>query len=135
VSTAQAASRNRSPRSRGRFFGASDDPHPCGMMPPLVLSCPRAAAASLATAAVPGFRPAAGDAHLVTTCVAALMGWRGPIRQPAPAAGCASKTSPPRGAGGTAENSRPDARHVPVRRAVRRPGNGTKRARIGKASG
>jgi len=28
-----------------------------------------------------------------------------------------------------------DARHSPVRRAVRRPDNGTKRARIGKASG
>ena len=34
-----------------------------------------------------------------------------------------------------AEPADRDARHAPVRRAVRVPGNGTKRARIGKASG
>ena len=70
---------------------------------------------------VPVFHPAAGDAHSVTASVAASMGWRGPIRQPAPAAGT-NKTSPPPSASRTAEN-RPhqDARHAPVRRAVRAP--------------
>ena len=37
--------------------------------------------------AVPVFHPA-GDAHSVTASVAASKGWRGPMRKPAPAAGC-----------------------------------------------
>jgi hypothetical protein len=37
--------------------------------------------------AVPVFHPAAGDAHPVTASVAASMGWRGPMRKPAPGRG------------------------------------------------
>ena len=63
------------------------------------------------------------------------MGWHGLIRQPAPAAGT-NKTSPPSVASRTAEN-RPTGMRGMHRSGEQsgRPGNGTKRARIGKASG
>jgi hypothetical protein len=85
--------------------------------------------------AVPVFHPAAGDAHPVTASVAASKRWRGPIRQPAPAAG-ANKTSPPSIASRTAENRLPGMHgmHQSGEQSGR-PRNGTKRARIGKASG
>ena len=72
--------------------------------------------------AVPVFHPAAGDAHSVTASVAASMGWRGPMRKPAPAAGT-NKTSPPSIASRTAENRPPGIRgmHQPDE-AVRAPG-------------
>ena len=85
--------------------------------------------------AVPVFHPAAGDAHSVTASVAASMGWRGPMRKPAPAAGT-NKARPPSIASRTAEN-RPPGMHGMHQSGEQsgRPHNGTKRARIGKASG
>ena len=85
--------------------------------------------------AVPEFHPAVGDAHSVTASVAASMGWRGPMRKLAPAAGT-NKTSPPSSASRTAENRLPGMRGM--HRSGERsgcPDDGTKRARIGKASG
>ena len=79
--------------------------------------------------------PEAGDAHPVTDSVAASMGWRGPMRKPPPAAGT-NKTRPPSIASRTAENrpSRIRGMHQSGEQS-RGPRNGTKRARIGKASG
>ena len=74
------------------------------------------------------FHPGGGDApgHPLR---GASVRWRGPIRQPAPAAG-PNKASPPPGASRTAKN-----RPAGMGGGVRRPGNGTKRVRIGEASG
>ena len=65
----------------------------------------------------------------------ALMGWRGPIRQPAPAAGT-NKTSPPPSWSRTAEKP-PPGMHGMYQSGEQFgcPRNGTKRAQIGKASG
>src|ERR1019366_2516976 len=74
------------------------------------------------------FHPGGGDApgHPLR---GASVRWRGPIRQPAPAAG-PNKASPPPGASRTAKN-----RPAGMGGGVRRPGNGTKRVRIAEASG
>jgi hypothetical protein len=63
------------------------------------------------------------------------MGWRGLIRKPAPAVGT-NKTSLPPSASRTAKKPPPGmhGRHQPGEQAGC-PDNGTKRARIGKASG
>ncbi len=84
--------------------------------------------------AVPVLHPGSG-AHSVTASVAASMGWRGPIRQPASAAGT-NKTSLPPSASRTAKNRPAGMRGIHQSdEQAGCPGNGTKRARIGKASG
>ena len=76
-----------------------------------------------------------GDAHPVIPLREASMRWRGPIRQPAPAAGT-NKARPPPGASRTAKNRPTGMRGIRQSGEQSRcPGNGTKRARIGKASG
>ena len=76
-----------------------------------------------------------GGAHSAAASVAASMGGRGPIRQPAPAAGT-NTTSPPPSWSSTAEKP-PAGMHGMYQSGEQFgcPRNGTKRARIGKASG
>ena len=84
--------------------------------------------------AVPVFHPA-GDARSVTASVAVWMDGAGLMWKPAPAAGT-NKTSPPSVASRTAENRLPGMRgmHQSGEQSGG-PRNGTKRTRIGKASG
>lgn len=73
------------------------------------------------------FHPSGGHAHPLPLS-RAWMRWRGPIQQPAhPGRAGTNKASPPPGTSSTAKNRPIGAR--------RRAGNGTKRARTGKASG
>ena len=76
-----------------------------------------------------------GGAHSVAASVAAWMGWRGPMRRPAPAART-NKTRPPSIASRAVENQPPGMRgtHQSGEQSGG-PCNGTKRTRIGKASG
>ncbi len=66
---------------------------------------------------VPVFYPVAGGTHSVTASVPTSMGWRGPVRLPAPVAGT-NKTSLPPSASRTAKKpAARDAQNAPVRRA------------------
>ena len=63
------------------------------------------------------------------------MGWCGPIRQPGPGRRH-HQGQPPPGASRTAKNGTGQGvRPIKSDEQSRRPGNGTKRAQIGKASG
>ena len=98
-------------------------------------AAPRSARRAARHGAVPVFHPAAGGAHPVTASAAASKRWSGPMRQPAPAAGT-NKTSAPSIASRTAGNRLLGIYGMhPSGEQSGCPDNGTKRARIGKASG
>jgi len=82
------------------------------------------------------FHLGGSDGHSANTSIEAWMGWCGPIRQPARAAGT-NKPSPPPSASRTAKNrtGRPGYPAHQSDEQSRRPDNGTKRAQIGEASG
>ena len=99
-------------------------------------AAPRSAGSVARHGAVPVLHPAAGDAHPVTASVAAPRRDGAGLCGSLPRAAGTNKTSPPSVASRTAENRPPGMRgmHQSGEQSGR-PRNGTKRARIGKASG
>ncbi len=111
-----------------------DTGNPCCMTPRLAAAS-RSGHSAARHGAVLVFHPGGSDAHPVTLSLWSLdeIARADPAARPGrgyeqgqPATWCEQDGEEP---------ADRNARHKPVRRAVRRPGNGTKRARIGKASG
>ena len=111
-----------------------DTGNPCDMMTPLVQR-PDPRAVSLANGTMPVFPPAAGDAHSVTALVQPQWGMARADPAAHPGRGYEQGQHAACREQNGEEPAGRNARHTQVRRGVRRPDNGTKRAQIGKGSG